>query len=76
MACCTDTPEFATLDRVPGPRRDTLSSIARHTLAQIVTSQTQSRRIPRAASNYLEALWSRREFAWYMAMGNLRSRNG
>jgi teichoic acid transport system permease protein len=29
----------------------------------------------RAARAYIATLWSRREFAWYMAMGNLRSRN-
>jgi teichoic acid transport system permease protein len=28
-----------------------------------------------AAREYVATLWSRREFAWYMAMGNLRSRN-
>lgn len=28
-----------------------------------------------AARTYLSDLWSRREFAWYMATGNLRSRN-
>jgi teichoic acid transport system permease protein len=28
-----------------------------------------------ASRKYLQELWSRREFAWYMAMGNLRSRN-
>lgn len=34
-----------------------------------------SRRVPRAARNYLTELWSRREFAWYLAMGNLKARN-
>jgi teichoic acid transport system permease protein len=29
----------------------------------------------RAALRYLQGLWSRREFAWYMAMGNLKARN-
>lgn len=28
-----------------------------------------------AARSYVQSLWARREFAWYMAMGNLRSRN-
>lgn len=28
-----------------------------------------------AARTYVAALWARREFAWYMAMGNLKSRN-
>ena len=29
----------------------------------------------RAGTTYLTQLWDRREFAWFMAMGNLRSRN-
>ncbi len=33
------------------------------------------RRVTRAARNYLSDLWSRREFAWYLAMGNLKARN-
>ena len=40
-----------------------------------MVTETRTSRLTRAASNYLETLWSRREFAWYMAMGNLRSRN-
>jgi teichoic acid transport system permease protein len=28
-----------------------------------------------AASGYLHQLWERREFAWYLAMGNLKARN-
>lgn len=28
-----------------------------------------------AAGNYLSELWLRREFAWYLAMGNLKARN-
>ncbi len=37
----------------------------------------QQRRTTRrsAALDYLSQLWNRREFAWYMAMGNLRARN-
>lgn len=38
-------------------------------------TQTKTARISKAASNYLSTLWARREFAWYMALGNLRSRN-
>ena len=38
-------------------------------------SDTKTARLSRAASQYLDSLWSRREFAWYMATGNLRSRN-
>ena len=34
-----------------------------------------SRRAVRATRNYLSELWSRREFAWYLAMGNLKARN-
>lgn len=33
------------------------------------------RRMPRAARTYLTDLWARREFAWYLAMGNLKARN-
>jgi teichoic acid transport system permease protein len=33
------------------------------------------KRVTRAARNYLSDLWSRREFAWYLAMGNLKARN-
>ncbi len=38
---------------------------------------SQQRRTTRrsAALDYLSQLWNRREFAWYMAMGNLRARN-
>jgi teichoic acid transport system permease protein len=32
-------------------------------------------RLTKAGTNYVSSLWDRREFAWYMAMGNLRSRN-
>ncbi len=32
-------------------------------------------RSSRAARNYLIDLWSRREFAWYLAVGNLKARN-
>jgi ABC-type polysaccharide/polyol phosphate export permease len=31
--------------------------------------------IRRGAARYLHDLWERREFAWYMAMGNLKARN-
>lgn len=33
------------------------------------------KRVFGAARNYLSDLWSRREFAWYLAMGNLKARN-
>lgn len=33
------------------------------------------RRVVAGTQDYLGSLWARREFAWYMAMGNLRSRN-
>ena len=33
------------------------------------------KRVTRAARNYFSDLWSRREFAWYLAMGNLKARN-
>lgn len=35
----------------------------------------KSRRYVDGAAGYLKTLWVRREFAWYMAMGNLRARN-
>ncbi|MGI9529422.1 MAG: ABC transporter permease [Acidimicrobiia bacterium] len=38
-------------------------------------TETRTSRFTRAASSYIDSLWARREFAWYMAMGNLRSRN-
>ena len=28
-----------------------------------------------AASDYVSQVWQRREFAWYLAMGNLKARN-
>lgn len=40
-----------------------------------MVTDTRTSRLKRAATDYLDSLWSRREFAWYMAMGNLRSRN-
>lgn len=36
---------------------------------------TSSRRLVSAARTYLSDLWNRREFAWYLAMGNLKARN-
>lgn len=33
------------------------------------------RHLARAARTYISNLWSRREFAWYLAMGNLKARN-
>jgi len=33
------------------------------------------KRVSRAARTYLADLWGRREFAWYLAMGNLKARN-
>lgn len=33
------------------------------------------KRVPRAARTYITELWSRREFAWYLALGNLKARN-
>lgn len=38
-------------------------------------TSTAPKRVIRAARNYLSELWSRREFAWYLAMGNLKARN-
>lgn len=42
-----------------------------------MTTQTTPPRYRRAiaAATYVKALWSRREFAWYMALGNLKARN-
>ncbi len=39
------------------------------------STSVSSKRVARAARNYLTDLWSRREFAWYLAMGNLKARN-
>ena len=36
---------------------------------------TQSRSRLARTSTYFRSLWSRREFAWYLAMGNLKARN-
>ncbi len=36
---------------------------------------TKSRRLATGIRNYLSDLWARREFAWYMALGNLKARN-
>lgn len=33
------------------------------------------KRVVSAARSYLSDLWGRREFAWYLAMGNLKARN-
>ncbi len=39
------------------------------------TNPVAAKRVARAARTYLSDLWSRREFAWYLAMGNLKARN-
>jgi teichoic acid transport system permease protein len=39
------------------------------------TTALAPKRAVRAARTYLKDLWSRREFAWYLAMGNLKARN-
>lgn len=36
---------------------------------------TSIRRLFPASRNYIRDLWARREFAWYLAMGNLKARN-
>jgi teichoic acid transport system permease protein len=41
----------------------------------VVTDSTRASNLYQAAVNYLFTLWDRREFAWYLAMGNLKSRN-
>ncbi|MCP3995464.1 MAG: ABC transporter permease [bacterium] len=38
-------------------------------------SRISPQRVLAAAGAYLADLWNRREFAWYLAMGNLRARN-
>ncbi len=40
-----------------------------------MTAPAPAFRIVTAARSYLSQLWERREFAWYMAMGNLKARN-
>ncbi|MDJ0923755.1 MAG: ABC transporter permease [Acidimicrobiia bacterium] len=37
--------------------------------------KTPPRRIFSAARTYISELWNRREFAWYLALGNLKARN-
>ena len=37
--------------------------------------KTSPRRFFPAARTYVTGLWNRREFAWYLAMGNLKARN-
>lgn len=39
------------------------------------STSTATKRFVRAARTYVSDLWSRREFAWYLAMGNLKARN-
>jgi teichoic acid transport system permease protein len=39
------------------------------------TTSIASKRVVGAARTYLADLWGRREFAWYLAMGNLKARN-
>jgi teichoic acid transport system permease protein len=41
-------------------------------MAEIISPQ---RRTFSAARTYISDLWNRREFAWYLAMGNLKARN-
>jgi teichoic acid transport system permease protein len=41
-------------------------------MARVTTS---ARRNLSAARTYISDLWNRREFAWYLAMGNLKARN-
>ncbi len=50
-------------------------AITPYTGAFMNTIPSKTRRYVDGANNYIRALWERREFAWYMAMGNLRSRN-
>jgi teichoic acid transport system permease protein len=38
-------------------------------------AKTSQQRIFPAARTYITELWNRREFAWYLAMGNLKARN-
>lgn len=40
-----------------------------------MTSVAPRPRLFVGASNYARELWNRREFAWYLAMGNLKARN-
>lgn len=39
------------------------------------TRTAPNQRVAKAARTYLRDLWGRREFAWYLAMGNLKARN-
>lgn len=41
----------------------------------VTTAESNPARLARAGKDYVSSLWSRREFAWYMAMGNLKARN-
>ncbi len=50
-------------------------AITPYTAALMNTIPSKTRRYVDGANTYIRALWERREFAWYLAMGNLRSRN-
>ena len=53
---------------------DTNNQPRRLRLHSIVSTTTFSARVG-AVGPYFRDLWGRREFAWFMAMGNLRARN-
>lgn len=46
-----------------------------YTARSMPTTSLAPRRVVGAARKYFSDLWSRREFAWYLAMGNLKARN-
>ena len=46
-----------------------------YTPGSMSVASARPRRTYRAARNYVTDLWNRREFAWYLAMGNLKARN-
>ncbi len=51
------------------------SPIKTYTAGPMPATSLAPKRVVRAARNYFSDLWSRREFAWYLAMGNLKARN-
>jgi ABC-type polysaccharide/polyol phosphate export permease len=60
--------------RGPNPRMDRKqTAVGAYTLEAVTI--TKPARATKAVGSYLRDMWTRREFAWYMAMGNLRARN-
>ena len=52
-----------------------LSAVSSYTPLAMSAPPSTVRRLFPASRNYIRDLWARREFAWYLAMGNLKARN-